>query len=408
MTTWVMLEKNGTIYKYKLFDNTYLFHRDVMELQIEGWNTITPLKYNDIVCIKTEDYFQENIPDLPFSLRELHIKKSKLTEVPRFQPHVKSIQLINSQIVVDDPALENLRRLYPQAYINISQHKLETDWVRETPVFRRHVDPIHPMFRRNGEPRRNWEPLDAFPGNGEQPENVLDSDQTVHITSINHGVLDAIQVIQKESGKYPLVKDPIYALFHSEKRTYWQYWKGMLSPSRIYLEHEIQRWSRDTTTHSVHRLTFMDLFQKIMTIVENHPSKEDMKMRVKTELTDSIGLCFTGRINRLVNALMGFVDGIRVGLSVKEETQLKISAIVKKLMDKKIKKKEAKKEMQELFLGLIEEESITQSYRDANLAALDDFDDDEAMESSSWTSFHRIYPEPEHEPFLPIQGIDVV
>lgn len=392
MTTWVMLEKNGTIYKYKLFDNTHLFHRDVMELQIEGWNIDTPLKYNDIVCIKTEDYFQETIPDLPFSLRELHIKKSKLTEVPRFQPHVKSIQLINSQIVVDDLAMENLRRLYPQAYINISQHKLETDWVRETPVFRRYVAPIHP-----------WAPGNAVPRFLEQPEHVLDSDQTVHITSINHGVLDAIQVIQKESIKYPFVQDPVYALFHSEKRTYWQYWKGMLSPSRIYLEHEIQKWSRDATTHSVHRLTFMDLFQKIMRIVENHPSKEDMKARIKTELTDSIGLCFTGRINRLVNALVGFVDGIRVGLSVKEETQLNISAIVKKVIDKKTTKKEAKKEMTDLFLSLIEEESITQSYRDANLAALDDFDDDdEPLESSSWTSFHRIYPEPEQFPLIEI------
>ena len=120
-----------------------------------------------------------------------------------------------------------------------------------------------------------------------------------------------------------------------------------------------------------------ELFQMIITIIENHPQKKEMKERLKIELTDAIGMCFTGRMNRMVNALVGFVDGIQIGLSVKEELQMRISAIVKKLMDKKIKKKKAKEEMEEMFKEVGENEGVSGNYKTANIMALDDFDDDD-------------------------------
>ena len=373
-TTWVMLEKNKTIYKYKLFDNTHLFDKDLMNLRIEGWNTEVKMDFNDIICIKTEDYHNENIASIPFSLRELSIKNTDLKEIPLFPKGIKSIQLINSKIEMDEPKMQILKNCYPSAKINITTLTfMEKDWTlqRQADV-NEAVANINNMIRGREDPNK---------------DTILkNNSQTVHISSINKCVLDAITMIKEESKKYTKINNPVYCLFHEETESKDKTFFGFLHRKicnifktgyNTKLEANIHLWWNDTSTHSFHKITFSELFTMIMTIIMNHPSKEDMKERLIIELQDSIGLCFTGRINRMVNALVGFMDGIQIGLSVKEETQMRISMIVKRLMDKKIKREEARKEMQELFEGLGKESNITENYKEANLIALDDFGEDE-------------------------------
>lgn len=383
-TTWVMLEKNQTIYKYKLFDNTHLFDKDLMNLRIEGWNTDVKMDFNDIICIKTEDYFNERIISVPFSLRELSIKNTDLKEIPLFPKEIKSIQIINSKIEIDEEQMLILRNCYPSAKINITKITfMEKDWNQQRQAeLNEAVANINHMIRRRDD--------NIMPGihRAEDPftDNILNDSQTVHISSINKCVIDAITLIKEESEKYKKVNDPLYCLFHEETEPKEKTFLGFIhrkicnlfkTIQKTRLEMSVQLWCQDSSRHSVHKLTFNDLFMMIMTIIMNHPSKEDMKERLKIELNDSIGLCFTGRINRMVNALVGFIDGIQIGLSVKEETQMRISMIVKRLMDKKIKKEEARKEMEELFEGLGKESNITENYKQANLLALEEFGDDD-------------------------------
>ena len=373
-TTWVMLEKNKTIYKYKLFDNTHLFDKDLMNLRIEGWNTEVKMDFNDIICIKTEDYHNEQITSIPFSLKELSIKNTDLKEIPLFPKGIKSIQLINSKIEMDEPKMQILKNCYPSAKINITTLTfMEKDWTlqRQADV-NEAVANINNMIRGREDPNK---------------DTILkNNSQTVHISSINKCVLDAITMIKEESKKYTKINNPVYCLFHEETESKDKTFFGLIhrkicnlfkTVNNTKLEANIHLWWNDTSTHSVHKITFSELFTMIMTIIMNHSSKEDMKERLIIELQDSIGLCFTGRINRMVNALVGFMDGIQIGLSVKEETQMRISMIVKRLMDKKIKKEEAKREMEELFEGLGKESNITENYKEANLLALEEFGDDE-------------------------------
>jgi hypothetical protein len=70
-----MLEKDATIYKYKLVDNQHLFNKDVMNLQIEGWNTEIPMNYNNIICIRTEDYLKPIIDEIPPFLERIQCKR---------------------------------------------------------------------------------------------------------------------------------------------------------------------------------------------------------------------------------------------------------------------------------------------------------------------------------------------
>jgi hypothetical protein len=110
-----------------------------------------------------------------------------------------------------------------------------------------------------------------------------------------------------------------------------------------------------------------------MRIIMHHPQKEDLKIRMITELTDSVGMCFTGRINRMVNALVGFVDRVTVSISKKEEVNINVSQIVHRLMEHKIKKEDAITEMTVLFIEA--GTAVDENFKNANILALDDFDD---------------------------------
>lgn len=353
-----MLEKNGKIYKHLLYDNTHLFKRGLMDVQIEGWNPDIPMNYDDIICIRTSGVEQTSIPILPKALRELEISYSKLTTVPVFPTGIQKIVLIHNNIEITDEKWSELRAMHPRAFIQIENP--DHSMFRGKPVLEEHHlqnarEEIH-MIRQD---RRGI--------------NVLDSDQTVHITSINHGVSRAMDIIRTEVSRTPLVVNPIEKLFVSSG------WihdiKGLFCGKPALYKH-ITQWCNDRMVHTLHKITFSELFRMVMTIAENHPQKADLKERIRTELSESINLCFTGRINRLVNALVGFLDGIVVGLTVRETTQMRIQGLIQRLMNKKINVNQAKEEMTRIFAEVGEDDGLTDEFKNANLLALDDFEDD--------------------------------
>jgi hypothetical protein len=409
-TTWVILEKDKKIHKYKMIDNAHLFDKNLMNLQIEGWNTDVEMNYDDIICIKTENYLKEKIDDMSKTMMELEIRNSRLKEVPLFTDKIRKIQLVNSEIDIDDAKIAELHLLYPKAKLIIT--KFEIDIMK-----RDYTNPIPTIQQHYG--NANWDiPDPQF--NHLQERNVLNSTQTVHLTSVNVGVIKGIEIIKAESKKYTLVNNAVGKLLEppstkkpaehpqSSYANYMQFIKfiGKIfydaeKSKKIQLENAIRVWYDDPLKHSIHRLSFKELFDMILTIIENHPQKEDMKERLVMELSDSIGLCFLGRINRMVNSLIGFVDGIFIGLSVKEEVQMKIEIIVNKLIAEKIKKKEAIAEMTELFKDVGEKDNITEDFKRANIDALQDFDDEDdadAIPQLTQKQLQQTTTEPTFEP----------
>ena len=297
---------------------------------------------------------------------------------------------------------QELRQLYPKASIHLSNFAFMESKYKKFNELEQFRNEFRNEMRLLGE--RNDNLLGPL-HNTTLTNNVLNSSQTVHITSINKCVIDAIEIIKRESKKYATIKDPIqFLLYEKEKEDedkkeeivpiqekdwleiiknfFYQTNKKYTKKNPHPLEGKIKGWFYDSEYHTVHSLKFRELFIMIMTLIVNHEQKENMKERLITELTDSIGMCFTGRINRMVNALVGFVEGIHVGISVKEEIQMKISIIIKKLMEKKIDKEEAKQQMEALFQGVGEEENITDNYKEANIIALEDFDEEDEQEDN--------------------------
>ena len=273
--------------------------------------------------------------------------------------------------------MTEIKRLYPNASINIANYKF-----MKSNYKRKNVDEIILMFQNIRNIVNNPEKVNK----SDLPKNVLDSSETVHITSINKCILDAIDIIKEKSESLPPLKgDPIRLLLYeiNENPIVNKNWleaiKKYFNPNpknkKHPLENSINSWCLETQKHSIHILTFYDLFVMIMKIIMNHENKEDLKERLITELTDSKGMCFTGRINRMVNSLVGFIDNIHVSISNKEEIQMRIGAIIKRLIEEKIDKEQAKKEMQALFDNVREDDNITENYKISNLQALEEFDD---------------------------------
>lgn len=362
--TWVILQRDGQQYKYSMFDNTFLFNRDLMDIQIEGWNPDVFLTFDDIVCIKTENYNNQEhrIEQLPQGLLELAIRFSNITELPVFPPSIKKIQLYETGIVLTEEQMGDLRKKHPVATIAISGvPPMKKEVLRQT--YYKYVMPSYYLADSDDDY--------SYCGSDEDEEkdvlnrqHVLDNSQTVHLTSINHSVLESIKIIQKESEKYPPVLTPIQLLFREQKQE---------DPEIIVLKTEIDKWR--TIPSKWAELTFDKLFRMVMTIVGGQPDEEtqkNMKQRVLTEMKEAVKKCFMGRMNRLVSSLVGFVDGVSVHLSVKEELQIKSLAIVQAFQEYRINKTEAREQMDTLLKNYEEFEEITEEIKQEYVKAFDD------------------------------------
>ena len=370
--SWVVLEKDGQQYKYAMFENSHIFNRDLMDIQIEGWNMDVFLTYDDIVCIKTENYDspERRIEQLPLKLSELHIRFSNITELPVFPPNIQKIQLYETGVVLNEEQMTELHNLFPNVIIAISSvHKMKAQkpivpYYRYTmPTYVEYdSDDVYTQYSYDGS-----DDDDDDDYNGEEfydEYHVLDNTQTVHLTSINKSVSQSIEIIRKEYEKHPQVLTPFQLLFREENQQ---------DTDTVLLKDAIQEWRENPSR--VYGLTFSSLFTMVMTIIGGQPDEEtqrNMKQRVLSEMRDAMDKCFMGRINRLVSSLVGFVKGVSVHLSVKEEVQMKSLLIVKALTDQTINKEEAREQMNTLLKEFNEEEGITEQIKQGYLSALED------------------------------------
>ena len=371
--SWVILEKNGQQYKYPLYDNTHLFDRDLINIQIEGWNMDVFLTYDDIVIIRTENYNpkERRIAVLPQRLDEIYIKFSNITELPVFPPDIKSIQLYDTGIVLDDDGeqLAELHRLYPKAMITISSvPSMKRDIAIRT-YYKYTYN--HTAYDDSGDDDDDDDDdVSQYSYRGEDDDDyeqthVLNDEQTVHLSSINRSVSLSIDIIRIEYEKYPQVLTPMQLLFCEVDTT---------SDENIKLMAEIQKWRQEK--YNVFDLTFGSLFTMVMTIIGGQPEEEtqrNMKQRVLIEMRDSIDKCFMGRFNRLVSSLVGFVEGVSVHLSNKEEIQMKSLLIIKSLKEYSINKEQARQQMLSLLEQFSNEDGITKQIKQGYLSALEDF-----------------------------------
>ena len=97
-----------------------------------------------------------------------------------------------------------------------------------------------------------------------------------------------------------------------------------------FLEDQFEIPTRHAATEKTYYETFKMVYSIFAHLVEKN-NDFDIFDRLKIELKDSKGYCWTGCYNRLINSLVGIVDGVTVGISSSEELQLEFGRIIDRL-----------------------------------------------------------------------------
>jgi Leucine-rich repeat (LRR) protein len=156
-------------------------------------------------------------------------------------------------------------------------------------------------FRRFIERMQNYDNHDIF-----------SDSQNIHAPSIQASTKQSINVLFKDS--FDCYKDDII-----KECLTWD----------IYCLPDLLTYLDDKDVHSTLLVSFYDVFVKVFGRIMSHPNKMDIISRLDEELKESECKCFTGRLTRLVNCLVGFCDDITIGISNSE----RISAIILSTLD---------------------------------------------------------------------------
>jgi hypothetical protein len=371
-----------------------VFNRGLMNILLEPYQELEGIHYtyDDISTIILNYYrgYDEIIIDFPKNLKKLEINSSSMRYMPDFPPSIEKIIIRSSlmRLINDDfTKYPDLKQLELGVLLNLNPifppHLYKKITILPKPEIVRNihinVDNIIPYTERI---IRLAMPIIALP-NSNIIEHLVNNGQSVHISSINKAICKSITLINELAEKYPQVENPLNYIIRPPvnvfKRAYRYICNVFKSIDDDITESNqvIQSWFNSTEIHSLHQITFATLFEKVVRIIIHHEHKEELIKRLREELTEAMGLCFTGRMNRLVNSLSGIVEGIKVSFSIEEQIQLESQKIIERLTEKTITLEKAKEEMLEIF----NDEDITidpglMRLKEDYVNALDEFADD--------------------------------
>lgn len=183
--------------------------------------------------------------------------------------------------------------------------------------------------------------------------HILNSTQTVHLSSINNSVIKSISTMNNfiEINKIQIksLKFNDNSLFNIIINTFEQMTSKIEAKGDSiqmfkyfvvnYETFELKRDFSIESKHSISKLTYQETFKIVWSIIcflinKGDYKAEDLFERLSTDLKESNKVCFTGKYNRLINSLVGVLDGVNVGISLKEEIQLEFGKIIEKLNKK--------------------------------------------------------------------------
>lgn len=241
--------------------------------------------------------------------------------------------------------------------------------------------------------------------------------QTVHVTSICDAVTKSVRHIREltdakytHANKTALIEDFIYHAYKTLPKSA-PFYKRMLAYLQLY---KVYNWqmidyvTQNTTitdTHTATKTTYGELLARVWILVREHQQRDDFLINVKYEIAESVGYCFTGRFNRLVNSLIGFVDGVTVGISVKEQLQLEMGRLIASLGKGDITYAKCIAEFGALFDDPVvaADASITKAYKDSWFFALEDYKpEDDVADEAATIAAATTAPPPVLHNYLPV------
>ena len=164
---------------------------------------------------------------------------------------------------------------------------------------------------------------------------VYSDAQNVHASSVQSSTNTSLDIILKYEYKNQKTLLPHLVLkeIHSAYIKYTYKKKNILYciiPKCFLQTLPLEQWCQEQTIHSVHGISYKTLLRQVWAIIQDHTARNELEMILCEELDASRHVCFTGRFTRTLNALSGFVEGVQIGISPREQMQNQIAKAIEK------------------------------------------------------------------------------
>lgn len=265
---------------------------------------------------------------MPVGLRELYMPHNKFETIPTCLsgcPELETLDLTDNFIKVVDwvPA--------PVITLNLSYNQIKTqDW-SVFPATLVHLDMAFNFLEAEPEVfagyvnlernnikhvRRRYVPEVAVATS--KQKTLYGNSQNVHSSAVQQSVSDSVTALKAVAAGCRDLHDEWLKEFNAEVR----------------VGNVINEWLGETTVHSVHAMTMQELLRLTWRVIRTHESRDVLVKILRDEIVAGRKLCFTGRFSRVLNTFTGFVDGVAVQISDKEQLQGRVGALWKRLGDK--------------------------------------------------------------------------
>lgn len=328
----------------------------------------------------------EYFPDISKcnKLREITINHSNLN---RFRPDYTlppSLKVVNLRYNHINDVDFTLFKMNPDIKLNFSYNNLNTETIDNIIMVNPRSDikmqnryrfiPITPHNYNNFEIRHMMNIMMNPPVHTptEVNSNVLKNNtQTVHLSSINKSIVTSYKYILKyiETNNIKVSETDVISEINQEFN------KLKLKKLDSYLKTQFE----DSNIHTILQIKYSKLLTIVWSIVKTHADSANLIERFYTELNESQEVCFTGRMNRLVNVLVGYIEGVVVSISLKEELQMSIQLLMDKLNKQEITYNQTKEELTKILNQEYDVDTtdpnniISEEYKQSWLVALNDY-----------------------------------
>ena len=316
----LLLNKFTNLQKLYLFDNEFK--------EIKGLDSLVNLQilylYNNKI---TEIKGLDNL----VNLKVLYLGNNLITEIKGLDRlvNLKVLDLYNNQIT----KIKGLDTLVNLQYLTLHNNK-----ITELPLSLCNLRNInHISYTSNPIeyiplPVQRW--LDRRNNKINVNNMVYNDKQNIHNHHIQNSFRTSLNNILKDKQLLDL-----------------QTIKQQILENEVLLEQtkrEILNYCDDSMEHTSYLITYSDLLIYVWSRITFNTNKDEILQVLNQEISDGICMCFTGRLTRLLNTLVGFYNDIELQISDSEQITNIIMALKNKFSSDQEQLKDAvKKELLE-------------------------------------------------------------
>ncbi len=320
----------NNLYKFVNLLELYIYNTKIIE--IKGLDNLVNLR--ELCMYNTKITEIKGLSNL-VNLQKIYLSNNKITEINGLDKLVNlKILRLHSNKITEIKGLDkliNLHTLYLynnqikeinglDNLVNLQTLYLNNNQIKELPLNLCNFRNLYDFTCSNNPIEYIPLPVQRWLNRKNNNNNIYNDKQNIHNhtiqTSFRNSLTNLLKdkpTINLETVKNEIINNEI--LTEQTKR-------------------EILNYCDDPTEHSTYLITYSDLLIYVWSRIRN---KDEILKVLNQEISDGLCMCFTGRLTRLLNVLVGFYDDIELQISDSEQITNIIMSLKNKYEDEQLK-----------------------------------------------------------------------